>query len=223
MRNRKYKVLELFAGAGGLALGLHDAGFEAVGLVELDKHASNTLKMNKPDWPVFNIDIIDFNKNLSNYISDHETVDVVSGGFPCQPFSYAGIGLGLNDTRGTLFFEFADIVKKLNPKVFLAENVKGLTTHDNGRTLKTILGVFDEIGYNVNYRILNANNYDVAQKRERLVIVGIRKDLPNTYEYPLPSKHKLVLRDVLQSVPLSEGAKYPESKRKILELVPPGG
>ncbi len=223
MIKRKYKVLELFAGAGGLALGLHEAGFEAVGLVELDKHASNTLMSNKPDWPVFNINIIDFNKNLHDYISDHETVDVVSGGFPCQPFSYAGIGLGLSDTRGTLFFEFADIVKKLNPKVFLAENVKGLTTHDKGRTLKTILKVFDEIGYNVNYRILNANNYDVAQKRERLVIIGIRKDLPNTYEYPQPSEHKLVLRDVLQNVPLSDGAKYPESKRKILALVPPGG
>jgi DNA (cytosine-5)-methyltransferase 1 len=219
----EYRVLELFAGAGGLALGLHEAGFKAIGLVELDKYASNTLKSNKPDWPVFNVNIIDFNKNLRDYIPEHEMVDIVSGGFPCQPFSYAGIGLGLSDTRGTLFFEFADIVKKLNPKVFLAENVKGLTTHDNGRTLKTILKVFDEIGYNVNYRILNANNYDVAQKRERLVIVGIRKDLPNTYEYPLPSKHKLVLRDVLQGVPLSSGAKYPESKRKILELVPPGG
>lgn len=223
MKNRKYRVLELFAGAGGLALGLHEAGFETAGLVELDKHASNTLKFNRPNWRVFNINIIDFNHNLRDYILTNETIDLVSGGFPCQPFSYAGAGLGLNDTRGTLFFEFAEIIKKLNPKVFLAENVKGLSTHDNGRTLKTILKVFDEIGYNVNYKILNANDYDVAQKRERLVMVGIRKDLPNIYKYPLPSKHKLVLRDVLQDVPFSEGAKYPENKRKVLDLIPPGG
>ncbi len=223
MKDTKYRVLELFAGAGGLALGLHEAGFETVGLVELDKHASNTLKLNKPDWPVFNVNIIDFNHNLCDYISAEETVDLVSGGFPCQPFSYAGVGLGLADTRGTLFFEFAEIIKKLNPKIFLAENVKGLSTHDNGRTLKIILKVFDEIGYNVNCKILNANDYDVAQKRERLVMVGIRKDLPNIYKYPLPSKQKLVLRDVLQDVPISEGARYPEHKRKILELVPPGG
>lgn len=223
MKNTTYTALELFAGAGGLALGLHNAGFKTVGLVELDKHASNTLKMNKPDWQVYNIDIIDFNKNLREYITTEESIDLVSGGFPCQPFSYAGVGLGLADTRGTLFYEFADIIRKLNPKVFLAENVKGLSSHDNGRTLKTILNVFDNIGYNVNYRILNANDYDVAQKRERLVMVGIRKDLPNTYQYPTPSKHKLVLRNVLNNVPISDGAKYPEHKRKVLDLVPPGG
>lgn len=223
MKINKYSVLELFAGAGGLALGLHEAGFEAVGLVELDKHACNTLKENKPTWPVFNVDIVDFNKNIKDYIPHAATVDLVSGGFPCQPFSYAGIGLGLNDTRGTLFYEFADIIQKLSPKMFLAENVKGLLSHDKGRTLTTILKVFDEIGYNVKYKVLNANDYNVAQKRERLVIVGVRKDLPCIYEYPEPHDKKLVLKDVLQNVPNSDGAKYPEYKYEVLKLIPPGG
>ena len=219
--NKQYNALELFAGAGGLALGLENAGFSSVGLVELDKHASATLRLNRPNWNVFNMDIRDFNAGLGNHINTD--IDLVSGGFPCQPFSYAGMRLGLQDTRGTLFYEFADIVQKLQPKVLLAENVKGLRTHEQGKTLATILKSFDDIGYNVQYRILNANNYDVAQKRERMVIIGIRKDLPNTYSYPPPSKRILVLKDILKDVPFSEGAKYPESKRKILELIPPGG
>lgn len=223
MKKNKYSVLELFAGAGGLALGLHEAGFRTVGLIELDKHACNTLKENRPKWPVFNVDIVDFNKNIRDYILDTTIVDLVSGGFPCQPFSYAGIGLGLNDTRGTLFYEFAGIIQKLSPKMFLAENVKGLISHDKGRTLATILKVFDEIGYNVSYKVLNANNYNVAQKRERLVIVGVRKDLPYLYEYPVPCEKKLVLRDVLKNVPDSAGAKYPEYKCEVLKLIPPGG
>lgn len=221
--NKQYNALELFAGAGGLALGLEMAGFSSVGLVELDKHASSTLRLNRPNWNVFNLDIKDFNFNLNTHIKTITEIDLISGGFPCQPFSYAGMRLGLQDTRGTLFFEFASIVQKLQPKVLLAENVRGLKTHNQGKTLETILKSFDDIGYNVQYKILNANNYDVAQKRERMIIIGIRKDLPNTYNYPTPSKKILVLKDILKDVPLSEGAKYPENKRKILELVPPGG
>ncbi|MBY0379937.1 MAG: DNA cytosine methyltransferase [Burkholderiales bacterium] len=221
--NKQYKVLELFAGAGGLALGLEMSGFESLGLVELDKHAGSTLRLNRPNWNVFNMDIRDFNLDLNNYIKMDSEIDLISGGFPCQPFSYAGMRLGLQDTRGTLFFEFANIVQKLQPKMLLAENVRGLKTHNDGKTLETILKSFYDIGYNVQYKILNANNYDVAQKRERMVIIGIRKDLPNTYKYPEPSTNKLVLQDVLKDVPLSEGAKYSENKRKILELIPPGG
>jgi DNA (cytosine-5)-methyltransferase 1 len=200
-------VLELFAGAGGLALGLEESGFSTVGLVEIDKHACATLRANRPNWRVYDMDVALFNSNLLDYISPKMQIDLVSGGFPCQPFSYAGVRLGLQDTRGTVFFEFANIVEKIQPKVLLAENVKGLKTHDNGNTLKTVLQVFDEIGYNVRYQVLNANDYGVAQKRERLVIIGIRKDLPNTYHYPQPSMNKLVLRNILKNVPVSEGAK----------------
>ena len=224
MTNKKPRTaLELFAGSGGLALGLEMSGFSSVGLVEIDKHASSTLQLNRPNWNVFNMDIRDFNYKLNNYLDPNIELDLISGGFPCQPFSYAGLKLGLEDTRGTLFFEFANIVQKLQPKIILAENVKGLKTHNQGQTLETILKSFDDIGYNMQYQILNSNNYDVAQKRERMIIIGIRKDLPNTYRYPAPSKKILVLKDVLQNVPVSEGAKYPESKKKILDLVPPGG
>ena len=220
---QQYTTLELFAGAGGLALGLEMAGFSSVGLVELDRHASDTLRQNRPRWNIFNMDIRDFNLNLSDYIQTTSEIDLISGGFPCQPFSYAGTRLGLQDTRGTLFYEFANIAQKLQPKTLLAENVRGIKTHNNGKTLETILKSFDDIGYNIQYKILNSNNYDVAQKRERMIIIGIRKDLPNTYQYPNPSNKNLVLKDALQNVPLSEGAKYPENKRKVLELVPPGG
>lgn len=220
---QQHTVLELFAGAGGLALGLEKAGFTTVGLVEIDKYASATLRVNRPNWRVFNMDIKDFNINLFDYVPPELNIDLISGGFPCQPFSYAGMRLGLQDTRGTLFFEFANIIKKIRPKMLLAENVKGIKTHDNGKTLATILNVFDEIGYNVRFQILNAVDYHVAQKRERLVIVGVRKDLSNFYEYPKPLSNKLVLKDVLKDVPLSEGCQYPENKRKILELIPPGG
>jgi DNA (cytosine-5)-methyltransferase 1 len=220
---KQYTVLELFAGAGGLALGLEMSGFVAVGLIELDKHASATLQLNRPNWNILNIDIRDFNLNLNNYIKTPSEIDLISGGFPCQPFSYAGMKLGLQDTRGTLFFEFANIVQKIQPKVILAENVRGLKTHNNGKTLETILKSFNDIGYNVQYKILNSNHYDVAQKRERMVIIGTRKDLPNIYMYPKPLHNMLVLQDALKNVPLSIGVKYPENKRKILDLVPPGG
>jgi DNA (cytosine-5)-methyltransferase 1 len=214
-------VLELFAGAGGLALGLEQAGFSTSGLVEIDRYACATLSANRPNWKVYNLDIVDFNLHLSDYIKDE--IDLISGGFPCQPFSYAGTKLGLQDTRGTLFYEFANIIKKIQPKIFLAENVKGLTTHDNGKTLATILNVFDEIGYNLHHKVLNAVDYQVAQKRERLVIIGVRKDLPNTYVFPQKCLPKLVLNDILRDVPLSAGAKYPEKKKLVLDLVPPGG
>lgn len=219
---KKYNVLELFAGAGGLALGLEHAGLNTVGLVELNKNACKTLSINRPNWSVYNTDIKEFNQNLDQYVKNLN-IDIVSGGFPCQPFSYAGMRRGLNDVRGTLFYEFASIINKIKPKILLAENVKGLKNHDNGKTFQTIIKIFDDIGYNLNFEILNAVDYEVAQKRERLVIVGIRKDLPYYYAFPQKCSNKLVLRDVLKNTPMSDGAKYPEKKKKVLELIPPGG
>lgn len=219
---KQYNVLELFAGAGGLALGLELSGLNTIGLVEIDKYACDTLRLNRPNWNIHNVDIKEFNHNIEQYIQG-SNIDVISGGFPCQPFSYAGIKLGLNDTRGTLFYEFANIVDKIKPKIILAENVKGLKAHDNGRTLATILQVFKDIGYNVQYQILNAVDYGVAQKRERILIVGVRKDLSYNYVFPEKCQNKLSIKDVLKDVPISDGAKYPEQKRKVLELVPPGG
>ena len=228
---KEYKVLELFAGAGGLALGLEQAGFMSVGNIEVDKHACNTLRKNRPNWKIIEEDIEKVSEiGIENYIDGISVgeLDLLSGGYPCQAFSYAGKKGGLQDARGTLFFHFGKILDQLKPKMFLAENVKGLVNHDGGRTLKIMLDVFSSIGYKVKWKVLNALDYDVAQKRERIVIVGIRNDLiinsPDLdYKFPKPYGYVLTLKDVLKDVPKSEGATYPESKKKVLDLVPPGG
>lgn len=221
------KVIELFAGAGGLALGLEKAGFETIGLVEFDKSATETLKYNRPNWNVIHDDIANVSSQDLEAIFNIKKgeLDLLSGGAPCQSFSYAGKRLGLEDTRGTLFYHYALFLEKLQPKMFLFENVKGLTSHDKGQTYKTILSVFEEEGYEVQSRVLNAWDYGVAQKRERMIMIGIRKDLVNniSFEYPKVHEYKPVLRDVLLDCPPSVGAQYGEDKRKIFELVPPGG
>ncbi|MDR1135998.1 MAG: DNA cytosine methyltransferase [Clostridiales Family XIII bacterium] len=225
--NNKPKVLELFAGAGGLALGIERAGFETLGLIELDKDASETLKANRPEWKVIHDDIANISPlDLPGYFSVQiEELDLLSGGAPCQSFSYAGKRLGLDDTRGTLFYHYALFLKKLQPKAFLFENVRGLLTHNNGHTYQTILDIFSETGYTIKNDILNAWDYGVPQKRERLITIGIRNDLKGklSIDFPEKQKYRPVLRDVLPGVPASEGAQYSEYKRKIFELVPPGG
>lgn len=217
--------VELFAGAGGLALGLEQAGFENLLSNDFDKDSCNTLKANRPNWNVIcdsveNLAEQDLLKKLN--IKEGE-LDLLSGGYPCQSFSYAGKRLGLNDVRGTMFYYYAKILKQLKPKMFLAENVKGLVSHDGGKTLQTMINVFEEIGYRVQYKVLNAWDYGVAEKRERIVIIGIRNDIPVEFEYPTPYEYKPVLRDALKDVPKSEGASYPQSKREVFDLVPPGG
>ncbi len=222
----EYKVLELFAGAGGLAVGMEKAGLKCVALNEIDKHACETLRTNRPNWNVYEGDI----KNFS-FFSYHNQVDVVTGGFPCQAFSYAGKRLGFEDARGTLFYEFARVVKEVNPPICIGENVKGLLSHDNGKTLQGMISILDEIGYNVvPVEVLKAINYKVPQKRERLILVGIRKDIDVKYVYPKPYKKIYNLKDALKKgdlfdtdVPKSNGVKYPESKKNVLDLVPPKG
>ncbi len=225
---RKFKLIELFAGAGGLALGLEKAGFKSVLLNEIDKHACTTLKQNRPKWNVVEGDVskIDFTKYNGE-------VDIISGGFPCQAFSYAGNKLGFDDARGTLFFEFARAVKESNPKVILGENVRGLLKHDEGRTLDSIKNIIDELGYKlVEPRVLKAVFYQVPQKRERLLLVGIRKDLAKHVEFIWPSPYKRIMsvKDALKkgelyptNVPKSKGQKYPKRKIEILSMVPQGG
>ena len=212
----KYKVVELFAGCGGLALGLENSGLKAELLVEIDKKAAETLKKNRPKWNVIADDIknVDFSEIKA---------DVVAGGFPCQAFSYAGKRMGFEDTRGTLFFEFARAIKEINPKVVLGENVKGLEKHDNGRTLRTMMDVLDELGYNAYYKVLRAQYLDVPQKRERLVIIGVRKDYDSKVIYPKEKNYTVSIGEALKGVPKSDGQIYTEKKKKIMELIPQGG
>jgi DNA (cytosine-5)-methyltransferase 1 len=223
---KDFTVLELFAGAGGLAIGLEKSGLKCIALNEIDKWACQTLRKNRPNWNVLEGDIKDFEFNhLKN------KVDVVTGGFPCQAFSYAGKKLGFNDARGTLFYEFARVVDEVKPILCIGENVRGLLSHDRGRTLDGMISILDELGYKVvPVQVLKAVNYGVPQKRERLIIVGVRKDIDIEYEYPLPLKKTYNLKDALKKgelfdidVPLSPGVKYPKNKMEVLDLVPPKG
>lgn len=225
---RQFNSVELFAGGGGLALGMSLAGFHHVLLNEFETAACKTLKTNRPEWNVIEGDVrhIDFTPLRGK-------VDFLSGGFPCQAFSYAGKGAGFNDTRGTLFFELARAVKEIQPKVFMGENVKGLISHENGRTFETIKNAIAELGYTlVEPRVLRAIMYQVPQKRERLILIAIRNDIAKRVEFhwPTPYHEVLTLRDALyqsvifdSDVPVSEGAQYPEKKKRVLAMVPQGG
>ncbi len=224
--NHEYKVLELFAGGGGLAIGLEKAGLKCEALNEIDKWACQTLRANRPNWNVLEGDIKNF-----KFHQYQGSVDVVTGGFPCQAFSYAGKKLGLEDARGTLFYEFARVVQEVQPAICIGENVRGLLSHDKGKTLEGMISVLDEIGYKVvPVEVLKAIHFRVPQKRERLILVGVRKDIDVNYEYPKQHRRIYNLKDALKKgelfdsdVPKSNGAKYPESKKKVLDLVPPKG
>lgn len=225
---KDYSLVELFAGAGGLALGLEKAGFKSVLLNEKDKFACKTLRFNRPKWNVIEDDIanVDFNHLKGK-------IDLLTGGFPCQPFSYAGKQLGFEDIRGTLVFEMARAIKEIQPKIFLAENVKGLAENDSGKTLETITSILEEIGYKIIEKdIYKALFYKTPQKRERLIIIGVRKDLAEkfTFEKPSPFYRILNLRDAFKAgelyendVPESVGQKYPVRKAEIMSYVPEGG
>ena len=223
---KEFNVIELFAGAGGLAIGLEKSGIKCTALNEIDKWACQTLRENRPNWNVLEGDIK--NKNFSEF---HNEVDIVTGGFPCQAFSYAGKKLGLQDARGTLFYEFARVVKEVNPLICIGENVKGLLSHEKGKTIEGMMSILDEIGYNiVPVKVLKAINYKVPQKRERVILVGIRKDIDLEYEYPTPHNKIYNLIDALKKgelyncdVPKSDGSKYPEHKKEVLDLVPQKG
>lgn len=226
--NRKYNSIELFAGAGGLALGLEYAGFSHIMLNEIDPDACATLRNNRPEWNIQEGDVktIDFSKYRGQ-------VDLLSGGFPCQAFSFAGKQGGFQDARGTLFFEIARAIKEIQPKVFFCENVKGLMSHDNGRTISVIENVIAELGYTlVAPRVLKAVKYKVPQKRERLILIGIRNDIAKkvSFKWPSPYHRVLTLQDAFykgvlydEDVPASDGQKYPQKKAEVLKLVPMGG
>lgn len=225
---RTFTSVELFAGAGGLALGMELAGFHHVLLNEFDHSACETLRKNRPEWNVIEGDVHEI-----DFTPYRDSVDFLSGGFPCQAFSFAGKRLGFEETRGTLFFELARAVKEIRPKVFLGENVKGLFEHDGGRTLETIKNVIAELGYTlIEPRVLHALQYDVPQKRERLILIAIRNDIAPfvTFRWPNVSPTFRTLRDAFCAgdlypvdVPVSDGQEYPKTKRKVMEMVPQGG
>lgn len=220
MGDRRHTDIELFAGAGGLALGLEQAGFDGLTYVEMNGDACETLRRNMPGWNVIEGDVheIDFRQYDGR-------VDLVSGGFPCQAFSMAGKRLGFGDIRGTLFAEIIRCANETHPKMLLMENVKGLLSHDGGRTFETIRHEVEKAGYSLQWKVLNASYHGVGQARERIVMIGIRDDLADriSFEYPEPDDRQTTLRDALDGVPDSPGVSYSEGKAKVLDLVPPGG
>lgn len=217
--NTQYSAIELFAGAGGTALGLENAGINHLLLNEIDKDCSKTLKANFPQ----NTNIVCEDVKKLNFTEFKDKVDIVQAGFPCQAFSYAGKSRGFEDTRGTLFFEFARCVKETSPKIAIGENVRGLLRHDNGRTLSTMVKTLEQLGYKVAYKVLRSQYLDVPQKRERLIIMAIRNDLNIPFIFPKEQNYIITLREALKNCPKSEGQKYSPKKEKFLKLIPQGG
>ena len=162
--------LDLFAGIGGFRLGMESAGHECVGFCEIDKFARESYKA------IHNtkgeIELHDITAVSDESIRGIGSVDVICGGFPCQAFSVAGARRGFEDTRGTLFFEIARFASILRPKYLFLENVKGLLNHDKGNTFEVILSALDELGYDVEWQVLNSKNFGVPQNRERVFIIG---------------------------------------------------
>ncbi|GHV35212.1 cytosine-specific methyltransferase [Bacteroidia bacterium] len=188
MNSAKYKTIDLFAGIGGIRLGFEAYGCQNVFSSEWDKDAQKMYEANFGEKPFG-----DINDILPADIPDH---DILLAGFPCQPFSIAGKGLGFNDTRGTLFFNIEEIIRVKQPQAFLLENVKRLTTHDNGNTFKIITDNLKKLGYTVYHKVFNSLDFGVPQKRERIYIVGFKENI--YFRFPKPLGYYKPLTEILE-------------------------
>lgn len=211
--------IEVCAGCGGLSSGFMQAGFRPLIINEIDPVCCLTLKRNHPG-----------HEGVIRQCSMEEIslrgldVDLLMGGVPCQAFSQAGERRGLEDPRGKLMLDFNRLVTEAMPKAFLIENVRGLATHNKGETLRAVLSLLENGGdYRIKHKVLNSFDYEVPQKRERMIIVGVRGDIHKEYSFPAPARRRFVLRDALKDVPASEGVQYSEKKRRVMDLVPEGG
>lgn len=216
------KVASFFAGAGGMDLGLKWAGYEIVYANEIDKSAARTYKANF----LHSIENRSITEVDLNSIPAH---DLLVGGFPCQPFSYAGKRMGLSDERGLLFLALVEDLYISQPKFFIFENVKGLLNHDRGRTLANIKKAIADAGYKLSYCVLNTENYSIPQSRERLFLVGVRSDIKGQFEFPslmMPRiSVKQAIDDLRNNIHVQNHEPMKHSKR-ILErykFIPEGG
>lgn len=185
----KIKIIDLFAGIGGIRLGFEKIGAECVFSSEWDKYAQNMYEENFGERPFGDINEIE-----PSSIPDH---DFLLAGFPCQPFSIAGKQLGFADTRGTLFFNIEKIIEAKKPYGFFLENVKRLTTHDKGRTFKVIIEKLENLGYTIYYKVLNTLDFGIPQKRERIYIVGFKE--PIEFQFPKPTGAYRPLSEFLEN------------------------
>src|SRR5699024_1895171 len=185
----------LFSGIGGFRSALEELGHECIAFSEIDKFAIQSYKALYDTED--EIELGDISKISDDYIEKLKgEVDIVVGGSPCQSFSIAGNLGGFDDTRGTLFFEYARTVKDIQPKYFIFENVKGMISHDKGNTIRTVLNTFNDLGYYIDFNIFNSKYYDVPQNRERIYIVGKRKDLVSEPKFHANKKRKVKLDEI---------------------------
>ena len=191
-KKSKFTFIDLFAGIGGMRQAFEANGGKCVFSSEWDKFAQQTYEANFGDKPQGDITQIP-----SSVIPRH---DILIAGFPCQPFSHAGLKKGFMDTRGTLFFDVARIINDRKPSLVLLENVKGFTSHDKGRTFATVVATLNELGYDTSSQVLNASDFGLPQNRERIFIVGVnrRKIRGSEFKFPSPPKTKVKVGDILQ-------------------------
>lgn len=188
MKNKQYKGIDLFCGIGGFRLAMEENGVKCVFSSDIDEFAQKTYEANFGEKPSGDITKIKA-ENIPSF-------DILTAGFPCQPFSYAGLCAGFEDqTRGTLFFDICRILSYHKPKMFFLENVKGLVSHKNGETLKIILANLKDLGYDVHWEVLSSLDYGLPQKRERWYCVGFDKVVD--FKFPIKSKIRSVLRDII--------------------------
>lgn len=216
---RALTCVSLFAGACGMALGFEQAGLDHLLLNEFDRHAVATLRANRPAWNVDSRDIHDI-----SFLHLRGAVDVVEGGFPCQAFSASGNRQGFADPRGTLFFEFARAVREIHPKLAIAENVKGLRSHDGGRTLRTMVASLEEAGYQVAWRVLDASRFGVPQRRGRLILFALHRSVRGQIVFPIELDSPApTVRQAIGDRPEGPGQRYSASREAIMRHVPEGG
>lgn len=214
---KKYKYLEVCSGCGGLSYGLECSGLKGEVLIEVDKNCVKTLKSNFKQENIIESDMREL-----EYKKYKGCIDILVGGIPCQSYSIAGNREGLeNKEKGGLFYDYLRILDETEPLMFMIENVEGLLNINGGETLKFMINELEKREYEVIYKVLDSRYYNVAQKRRRLIIIGT--SLGIKYEYPEEKEKILTIRDALKDVPESEGMKYSEEKKKIMELVPEGG
>lgn len=208
----KYSYIDLFCGAGGLSFGFDKAGFENIFSVEINPEFAKTYKKNFPSHKLLVEDIRDIsNDTVKELVGDRE-VDIIIGGPPCQGFSIAGnIGRTfIDDERNRLFKEFVRFISEVNPKMFIMENVAAMATHLKGKTIKAIVDAFKHagMGYKVKWEVLNTVNYEIAQERRRIVVVGVRSDLDTEFSYPTHSTIIKTIKEVIGDLPpLASGEK----------------
>ena len=182
------KFLDLFAGIGGFRLGMESAGHECVGFCEIDKFARASYQAIHDTKG--ELELHDITTVSDEFIRGIGRVDIICGGFPCQAFSIAGNRRGFEDTRGTLFFEIARFASILRPKYLFLENVKGLLNHENGITFETIVSTLDELGYKVEWQVLNSKDFGVPQNRERVFIIGHSRRYRSRFLFPLSGENQ---------------------------------